>query len=198
MTLRISFYEGNSHLLDWELLEKYSQHLAYCLTYNRQVWDFWKFILFIYLGCTTRHVGSQFPDQGSDLCPLQWKLRVLTTELPGKSLKEQIKTSFFSSPTLLHFAIYLCVTSWEKMGGPPWNKATPTYLDNICRLVDVFFKDQDGGGIDIDAVLPCHLFCPSQTDIHISKWQVIFVCESSQLLGSNREEEMKLVAQHLN
>ena len=70
------------------------------------------------------------------------------------------------------------------MGGPSWNKVTPTYLDNICRLVDVFFNDQDGGGIDTDIVLPCHLFCPSQTDIHISKWQVIFVRESSQLVQS--------------
>ena len=29
------------------------------------------------------HGGSQFPDQGSNPCPLQWKYRVLTTGLPG-------------------------------------------------------------------------------------------------------------------
>ena len=29
--------------------------------------------------------GSSFPDQGSNPHPLQWKLRVLTTGLPGKS-----------------------------------------------------------------------------------------------------------------
>lgn len=84
------------------------------------------------------------------------------------------------------------------MGGPSWNKVTLTYLDNICRLVYVFFKDQDGGGIDVDVVLPRHLFRPSQTDVHVSKWQIIFIRESSQLLGHNREEEMKLIAQHLN
>ena len=31
-------------------------------------------------------VGSWFPDQGSNPCPLQWKRGVLTTGLPGKSV----------------------------------------------------------------------------------------------------------------
>ena len=33
------------------------------------------------------HVGSYFPNQGLNLCPLHWKLRVLTSGPPGKSLK---------------------------------------------------------------------------------------------------------------
>ena len=33
-----------------------------------------------------RHAGSQFPNQGSNLCPLQQKRGFLTTGLPGKSL----------------------------------------------------------------------------------------------------------------
>ena len=32
-----------------------------------------------------RHVGSSFPDQGSNPCLLHWKLRVLTTRSPRKS-----------------------------------------------------------------------------------------------------------------
>ena len=32
------------------------------------------------------HVGSQFPDQGSNSCPLKWKHGVLTTGPPGNSL----------------------------------------------------------------------------------------------------------------
>ena len=32
-----------------------------------------------------KHAGSYFPDQGSNLHPLQWKRRVLTTGLPGES-----------------------------------------------------------------------------------------------------------------
>ena len=41
--------------------------------------------LFFFFGHTTRHAGSQFPYQGSNLHPLQGKHRVLTTGPPGKS-----------------------------------------------------------------------------------------------------------------
>ena len=34
----------------------------------------------------TQHVGSQFPDQGWNQCPLKWKPGGLTTGPPGKSL----------------------------------------------------------------------------------------------------------------
>ena len=33
----------------------------------------------------TQHVGSEFPDQGLNLRPLQWKHQILTTGSPGKS-----------------------------------------------------------------------------------------------------------------
>ena len=42
------------------------------------------FIFFFWLHCTA-HVGSQFPNQGSNPHPLQWKHRVLTAGPPGKS-----------------------------------------------------------------------------------------------------------------
>ena len=35
---------------------------------------------------TTWHLGSEFPGQGSSLCPLNWKVDVLTTGPPGNSL----------------------------------------------------------------------------------------------------------------
>ena len=38
-------------------------------------------------GCIMWHVESQFPDQGSNPWPLYWKLGVLTSGLPGKSLE---------------------------------------------------------------------------------------------------------------
>ena len=41
--------------------------------------------LSVCLGHATRHVGSSFPDLGSNPCPLQWKQGVLTTGPPGKS-----------------------------------------------------------------------------------------------------------------
>ena len=42
-------------------------------------------IIYLFFGCATQHVGSQFPDQGSKSHPQHWKCRVLTTEPPGKS-----------------------------------------------------------------------------------------------------------------
>ena len=38
------------------------------------------------------HIGSQFPGQGSNPCPLQWKLRVLAIGSPEKSLFLKILT----------------------------------------------------------------------------------------------------------
>ena len=35
-----------------------------------------------------QHAGSYFPNQGSNLCPLQWKHRVLTRELPLRFFME--------------------------------------------------------------------------------------------------------------
>ena len=45
--------------------------------------------LFVWLLCfghTAQHAGSQLPNQGSNLYPLQWKCRILTTGLPNNSL----------------------------------------------------------------------------------------------------------------
>ena len=43
------------------------------------------FFLFFFFDHATWHAGSSFPDQGSNLCPLQWKGGFLTTGPPGKS-----------------------------------------------------------------------------------------------------------------
>ena len=37
-------------------------------------------------GCIAQHAGSLTRDQGSNMCPLQWKCGVLTTGPPGKPL----------------------------------------------------------------------------------------------------------------
>ena len=47
-------------------------------------WSDWRFIYVFDL--TTLHVGSYFPNQGSNLCPLQQKNRLWTTGPPGTSL----------------------------------------------------------------------------------------------------------------
>ena len=42
---------------------------------------------FFFFDPAARHTESYFPDQGSNLCPLQQKYRVLTTGQAGKSLE---------------------------------------------------------------------------------------------------------------
>ena len=43
--------------------------------------------LFFLFGHIAWHVGSQYPDQGLNPGPLQWKLTILTIETPGRLLK---------------------------------------------------------------------------------------------------------------
>ena len=50
--------------------------------------------LFKIFGHTAWHVESQFPDQGSNPHPLQWKCEVLTTGPPGKSKRRWASSIF--------------------------------------------------------------------------------------------------------
>ena len=59
---------------------------------------------------TTWHVGSPFPHEGSNLCPLEWKQEVLTTGSPGKS------------QTLGFEWDYISITSDTQMTIPLWQK----------------------------------------------------------------------------
>lgn len=49
---------------------------------------------------TPRHVVSYFPNQGLNVCPLQWQSRVLTNWKPGKFL---IKTFFFLKDVIIKY-----------------------------------------------------------------------------------------------
>lgn len=51
-------------------------------------------------GHAVQHVRSQFLQQGSSPCPLQWKYRVLTAGSPSKSLENSL---YFINLSLLHF-----------------------------------------------------------------------------------------------
>ena len=57
------------------------KYRAQCPFETRQL----QFFFLFYVGCATRHAGSQFPDQRSNQRPLQRKRRVLTAGQPGKS-----------------------------------------------------------------------------------------------------------------
>ena len=53
---------------------------------NRCTFIVFYFIYLFIFGHTIRLAGSQFPDRGLNPRPWQWKLRILTTRLPGNSL----------------------------------------------------------------------------------------------------------------
>lgn len=54
--------------------------------------------------CAKRHMGSQFPDQESDLCIRHWEYGVLTTSLPGKPANSNFMVFRFH----LHFSYIIC------------------------------------------------------------------------------------------
>ena len=58
------------------------------------------FFFFLCFGQATQHTLSQFLDQGLNLSPVQFKYRVLTTRLPGKSLTNTIFFFFKMQLTL--------------------------------------------------------------------------------------------------
>ena len=74
-----------------------------------------KHFFFFFFGCASRHAGSQFPDQGSNLCPLQWKHRVLTTGLPGNSRThfQKFVKCFFCGIPFEPLAVYLFLTTYR-------------------------------------------------------------------------------------
>ena len=61
------------------------------------------FIFIFCCCCTAHHVRSWFPDQESNLCPLHWKGRVLTTVPPEKPLKLFCLLFIVSVPQLYPF-----------------------------------------------------------------------------------------------
>ena len=61
----------------------YSPRLSCSVVYL--VCEIFFFLFFSLFGLAAWHVGSYFPDQGSNPCPLQWTLGALTTRPPGKS-----------------------------------------------------------------------------------------------------------------
>ena len=70
---------------------------------------------FYFFGCA-QHVGSQFPDQGLNLCPQQWKVCVLITAPPGKLLFFCAQKGPHTSSSLSHpwyIVSYLA-------NAPPW------------------------------------------------------------------------------
>ena len=74
---------ANATLLNHKFENKWDPKPIYFLFY----FYLFYFTVFFWFGYATWFVGSQFPDQGLNPCPLQWKRRVLTTRSPGNSPK---------------------------------------------------------------------------------------------------------------
>ena len=61
------------YLFELSLFQRFSDEIHYIFTFLATP------LLFFFTSHTVRHKGSYFPNQGSNLCPLYWKHRVLTT-----------------------------------------------------------------------------------------------------------------------
>ena len=91
------------------------------------IYFFWGGVLFF--GHATQHVGSEFPNQGSNPCPLRWKCRVLTTEPPEYSPQLTIQ-SLLNSDIIFYYS--LGKFPWfNKIFGTCWNHFFLGILSNI-------------------------------------------------------------------
>ena len=73
----------------------------YCITVSFCVF----LIIFSFFFFWPHHVGSYFPNLISNLCPLHWEFRVLTTGRPGKSHWWPFMYLFILSLCLLTFTL---------------------------------------------------------------------------------------------
>ena len=73
-------------------------------------------VFYFCFGHTSRHAGSWFPDQGSNLSPSQCKLRVLTIGPPGKSpFTSQSSQTFRGGPIFVSTSdMRNCVSLWRE------------------------------------------------------------------------------------
>ena len=94
------------------------------------------FILFFFFyHITAQHVGSEFPDQESNLCPLHWKHGVLTTGPSGKSqplYPYNDKINFFS---LLPFFALKFILSDSKVATLVFFWLVLTWCISFCLLI---------------------------------------------------------------
>ena len=90
-----------------------------------------KIYLFIF-GHILRHVRSSFPNQGLNLCPLQWKCGVLTIGLPEKSLIPTLESSFSQNQPRFIYYTWLCLCN-SRMSYS--SQHFPQYIDLSVRPV---------------------------------------------------------------
>ena len=101
------------------------------------------FLLFFFFCHTMWHAGSQFPNQGSKLGLLQWKLGVLTTGPPGKSPLQSIEQSslcYTVGPyqlSILYIVVCICQSQSPNLSLPPLPCGKHKFVFYICNSVSV-------------------------------------------------------------
>ena len=84
----------------------------YIYIYNLMIQQFYFWVQtreissFFIFGCAAQHVGSQFPDQGWNPRPLQWKRGVLTTGPPRRSQEKLVLLLFLN--LFIFIYLWLC------------------------------------------------------------------------------------------
>ena len=79
---------------------KFKIFLCYMITAEMKSFSLFFLFLkkqFFFFSCITQHVGTSFPNQESNQCPLQWEHWVLTTGPPAKSRRIFSYTQFWFS-----------------------------------------------------------------------------------------------------
>lgn len=89
-------------------------------------------LLFSFFGCAKQHVGSWFPDQGSNLSPLHYKADSLTTGPPGKSpssfLPRPLSSTGHPSPARAFTpSVCICVCATHSVA---WTRSSPPHF--VC------------------------------------------------------------------
>ena len=78
-----------------------------------------------HLGCTVRHVGSEFPDRESNPHPLQRRRGALTTGSPGKSCRAPPSCKLSNRVTRIH------LVAWDQKSNQPLQKQASIRLDYL-------------------------------------------------------------------
>ena len=131
--LRVNCIEGEKHFLMWSSFFYGFQVLCHIekdllLLRLLKMPPLIASIIFSFFWPHPRHVGSQFPNQGSNLHPLRWKHGVLAPGPPGKSL---------------FFLFYILIFHPFGLFSPRWLPSCPNSLYQTfifyLQILNIFF-----------------------------------------------------------
>ena len=173
------------------------------LTINSEPISFFFLINFSFFkcfDCTMQHVGSQFPNQGLNLCSLQWKHIVLNAEPLGKSLYGSqffvfqclgVHASWHMGDQFPNYGLNQYPLQWKGRvltTGPPeksgecffllkrFLKKTIAYHISYMAFLE-YLKTEVGKGNDrvlIKCIFMAHSNLRSQTNLNLCLWLYVY------------------------